>query len=93
MKQMSTDEVDRMRENGAPRLLPRRRSVPKWSGFWMSGWGALLRDCALCALAGFALAGMRIAGTALPLAACLCAVLPTGLRPVFAAAGRRSSAG
>lgn len=53
----------------------------------MSGWGALLRDCALCALAGFALAGMRIAGTALPLAACLCAVLPTGLRPVFAAAG------
>ena len=50
----------------------------------MSGWGALLRDCALCALAGFVLAGMRIAGTALPLAACLCAVLPTGLRPVFA---------
>lgn len=53
----------------------------------MSGWGALLRDCALWALAGFVLAGMRIAGTALPLAACLCAALPTGLRPVFAAAG------
>ena len=52
----------------------------------MSGWGALLRDCALCALAGFVLAGMRIAGTALPLAACLCAVLPTGLRGLVMAA-------
>lgn len=53
----------------------------------MSGYGTLLRECVLCALAGFVLAAMRVAGTVLPLAACLCAVLPSGLRPVLAAAG------
>ena len=72
-----------MKENGAPRLLPKRRTA----SFFLAGWGALLRDCVLFCLAGFLLSGARIAGRLIPLAACLAAALPAGFRTLFAAVG------
>ena len=76
-----------MKETGAPKLLPKRGQGIRWSSFFMTGRGAVLRDCFLLCLAGFLLSALHVAGQPVPLAACLAAALPLGLPSVFAAAG------
>lgn len=74
-----------MKENGTPRVLPRRRTG--WSGYFAGGRWRLLRECIAFCAAGFLLSGARLSGQMTPLAACLAAALPSGLRTLSAAAG------
>ena len=74
-----------MKGTGVQKLLPNRRNLLR--GRDLGERGVLLRDCLLMLAGGFLLSGAQLNGNALPLAACLVAAQPFGLRAVGAAVG------
>lgn len=74
-----------MKGTGVQKLLPNKRNL--LHGRDLGERGVLLRDCLLMLAGGFLLSGAQLNGNALPLAACLAAAQPFGLRAVGAAVG------
>lgn len=74
-----------MKGTGVQKLLPQGRELLR--GKTLSERGVLLRDCLLLLCGGFLFSGAEIHGEALPLAACLIAAQPFGLRAIFTAIG------
>lgn len=73
-----------MKESGSQQLLPKRR-LAAWRR--TAHWGRIVGECLLLCASGFLLAGARVMGEALPLAACLTASLPFGKKSASAALG------
>ena len=74
-----------MKEIGSQHLLVKKQKQTYY--YLRSVWGTVLRDCVLLALGSFLLCGAKLRGQELPLAACLVAAVPLGLRSVSAAIG------
>ncbi|MGM9522945.1 MAG: hypothetical protein ACI3VU_00840, partial [Faecousia sp.] len=74
-----------MKGTGVQKLLPNGRGLLR--GKTLSERGVLLRDSLLLLCGGFLLSGAGIFGKALPLAACLVAAQPFGLRAILTVFG------
>ena len=74
-----------MKGTGVQKLLPNGRKLLR--GKTLGERSVLLRDCLLLLCGGFLLSGIGIQGRALPLAACLVAAQPFGLRAMATAFG------
>lgn len=74
-----------MKGTGVQKLLPNGQALLR--GKTLRERGVLLRDCLLLLCGGLLLSGVGIQGKALPLAACLIAAQPFGLRAIVTALG------